>query len=71
MARRVDLGKVVGPQGPPGEQGPQGPPGARAELPDLYFDAETAALYYRSTQSQIGYDFYVEDAILYYKERSA
>lgn len=71
MAREVDLGSIVGPKGDPGPQGPQGPPGAAASLPELYFDPASAALYYRMTSSVTGYDFYIENATLYYRERSS
>ncbi|MDO4285222.1 MAG: hypothetical protein Q4C60_07770 [Eubacteriales bacterium] len=37
--------------------------------PDLYFDAETATLYIGKTP--VGYDFAIDGAVLYYKERSA
>ena len=39
----------------------------RVAPPDLLFDIETATLYIG--QPNIGYDFVVENATLYYKER--
>lgn len=32
MAQELDLGSVIGPQGPKGETGPQGPKGETAAL---------------------------------------
>lgn len=42
---RVDLGKVVGPQGPIGKTGPQGPAGADGKTPTFEIDESDGHLY--------------------------